>query len=128
MPDASTLSRVGGEHVDFEFNGHTALVTGASRGIGRATAKAFANQGVLVGIVARRRSLLEELAREIEAEGGRAPIIIEADLYPEDAAERLAAEAIARLGHVDILTTGSANSRMRCCRRCARANGAGSSA
>jgi 3-oxoacyl-[acyl-carrier protein] reductase len=111
MHDALNLNQVGGEYVHFDFNGHTALVTGASRGIGRATAKAFAKQGVQVGIVARRRSLLEELASEIEAEGGRAPVIIEADLYPEDAAERLAAEAIARLGHVDILTNAAGGSR-----------------
>ena len=41
--------------MDFGYTGQTALVTGASRGIGRATAKAFAMQGVRTGIVARRR-------------------------------------------------------------------------
>lgn len=55
--------------MDFGYSGQVALVTGASRGIGRATARAFALQGVRTGIVARRRALLEELSAEIVAAG-----------------------------------------------------------
>jgi len=97
--------------MDFGYTGQTALVTGASRGIGRATAKAFAMQGVRTGIVARRRELLEELSAEIVAAGGLEPVIIVADLYPHDAADALATEALARLGHVDILTNSAGGSR-----------------
>ena len=60
--------------MDFGYTGQTARVTGASRGIGRATAQAFAMQGVRTGIVARRRELLEELSAEIIAAGGRAGV------------------------------------------------------
>ncbi len=97
--------------MNFEFDGQCALVTGASRGIGRATALALALQGVTVGAVARRGELLRELAAEIRAAGGREPVLIEADLYPEGAAERLAAQAIERLGRVDIVVNAAGGSR-----------------
>lgn len=97
--------------MNFEFNGQTALVTGASQGIGRATALGLAKQGVLVAMAARRGELLEVLAKEIVAEGGRAPLVIEVDLYPENSAEKLAAEAIEKLGHVDILINAAGGSR-----------------
>ena len=97
--------------VNFGFNGQTALVTGASRGIGRATAIGLAQQGVQVAIAARRRVLLEEVSQEIVAAGGRAPVIIEADLYPEGAAEQLAARAQERLGRVDIVINAAGGSR-----------------
>ena len=97
--------------MNFEFDGQTALVTGASQGIGRATAKGLAKQGVHVAMAARRRGLLEALAKEIVADGGREPIVIEADLYPEDSAERLAEAAIKQLGRVDILVNAAGGSR-----------------
>ena len=97
--------------MNFEFSQQTALVTGASQGIGRTTAKLFAQQGVRVAIVARRRDLLEGVAAEIAAAGGQAPVIIEADLYPEGAGEQLAADAIRALGHVDILVNSAGGSR-----------------
>jgi 3-oxoacyl-[acyl-carrier protein] reductase len=97
--------------LNFEFDGHTALVTGASQGIGRATAKGLAKQGVRVAMAARRRKLLDALAKEIVAEGGCEPLVIEVDLYPEDAAEKLAATALDRLGHVDILINAAGGSR-----------------
>jgi NAD(P)-dependent dehydrogenase (short-subunit alcohol dehydrogenase family) len=62
--------------MDLELEGRTALVTGASRGIGRGTALALAAEGVKVAIGARRRELLDELADEIVTIGGEAPAII----------------------------------------------------
>ena len=53
--------------MDTQLTGKTALVTGASSGIGRACAKALALEGVQVAVVARRGELLEALAAEIEA-------------------------------------------------------------
>jgi 3-oxoacyl-[acyl-carrier protein] reductase len=97
--------------MDFEFDHHTALVTGASQGIGRAIAKGLAAQGVRVAMAARRVGLLHEVAAEIRAGGGVEPVVIEADLYPEGAAEALAQKALDALGHVDILINSAGGSR-----------------
>jgi len=97
--------------MDFGLQGKTALVTGASIGIGRAIAKALAREGVAVAVAARRTDLLEALAAEIVAEGGKRPVVIHADLYPDDAAKKLAAAAMEGLGHVDILVNNAGGSR-----------------
>lgn len=97
--------------MNFDFNGQTALVTGASQGIGRAIARMLAAQGVRVAMAARRIDLLEALRGDIVRGGGVEPAIIEADLYPEDAAERLAEAATRALGRVDILVNSAGGSR-----------------
>ncbi len=97
--------------MNFDFDGQTALVTGASQGIGRAIAKLLAGQGVKVAMAARRVSLLETVRDEIRRAGGVDPAIVEADLYPEGASERLAAEATRALGRIDILINAAGGSR-----------------
>ena len=97
--------------MDMQLQGKTALVTGASVGIGRGIAKALAAEGVRLAVSARRVDKLEELANEIVAAGGHRPVIIESDLYPEDAAKKLAAAAMAGLGQVDILVNNAGGSR-----------------
>ena len=97
--------------MDFEFNGQTALVTGASQGIGHAIARGLSMQGVKVAAAARLTDILRELADEIAERGGARPVIIEADLYAENAAEALAARATAELGRVDILINAAGGSR-----------------
>jgi 3-oxoacyl-[acyl-carrier protein] reductase len=97
--------------VDLDLTGKTALVTGASQGIGRAIAKGLAAEGVRVAIAARRVSLLKELAKDIECNGGHPPLIIEADLYKPESPERLAAAATQNLGRVDILINAAGGSR-----------------
>jgi len=97
--------------MDLQLKGKTALVTGASMGIGRAIAKGLAAEGVKLCIVARRKKLLEELSREIAAAGTPSPAIIEADVMPEGAVERLAAEAYKQLGHIDILVNSAGGSQ-----------------
>jgi len=97
--------------MDLQLKDKRALVTGASMGIGRAIARGLAAEGVALCVVARRRSLLEALAREITAAGGPSPAIIEADVMPEGAAERIAAEARRQLGHIDILVNSAGGSQ-----------------
>lgn len=97
--------------MDLQLQGCTALVTGASQGIGRAVARILAREGVKLAVVARRQALLKVLAEEIMAEGGAVPALIAADFYPEGASEEVAARALAALGHVDILINAAGGSR-----------------
>jgi len=97
--------------MDLQLEGKTALVTGASQGIGRAIAKLLAAEGVRVAIMARRTDLLGEVAGEIEAAGGPKPSIIGADLTAEGAPARIAEQAVAALGRVDILVNNAGGSR-----------------
>jgi 3-oxoacyl-[acyl-carrier protein] reductase len=97
--------------VDLQLTGKTALVTGASRGIGRAIALALAREGVKVAVAARRVSLLEELAREIVSQRGAEPLVLESDLSQDGSAEKLAAAAATGLGRVDILVNAAGGSR-----------------
>ncbi len=97
------------------LTGKTALVTGASRGIGKAIALALGRAGVNVGIVARatdnRRFKLpgtvDDTVRLVEATGGRA-LAIPADLTSLSEVDRVAQEALEGLGQVDILVNNAA--------------------
>ena len=97
--------------MDLQLTGKTALVTGASVGIGRVIAKTLAAEGVRVAISARRVDKLEELSQEIVAAGGAAPVLLECDLYRSDAATELASAALKGLGRVDILVNNAGGSR-----------------
>ena len=97
--------------MDLQLSGKTALVTGASRGIGRAIALGLAREGAKIAVTARRVNLLEELAREIVSAKGAEPLIIESDLYQEGSAEKLAQAAEKALGRVDILINAAGGSR-----------------
>jgi len=97
--------------MELDFKGRTALVTGASQGIGRTTARMLALSGVDVVAVARRVALVEEVAREVATHGKGKIIPLAADFYDEDAPERVAAEALRLLGHVDILMNAAGQSR-----------------
>src|SRR5262245_9740737 len=87
------------------LDGKIALVTGASRGIGRAVALALADEGAHVIAAARTDSDLQSLAREIEAKGVRA-LPVAGDLTQTADVDRLAAEA-QQLGAVDILVNNA---------------------
>jgi len=95
--------------------GRVAIVTGASRGIGKAVAVAFAREGASVAVTARTEAVWDErlpgtvhdTVEEIERDGGRA-IAIAADLALPDDVERVVDEARAALGPIDILVNNAA--------------------
>jgi NADP-dependent 3-hydroxy acid dehydrogenase YdfG len=89
-----------------KLDGTVALVTGASSGIGEATARELAAQGAAVALVARRADRLRELASEIDAGGGSA-LAIEADVGERDQAESAVAEAVSKLGRLDVLVNNA---------------------
>jgi 3-oxoacyl-[acyl-carrier protein] reductase len=93
--------------MDLGIRGKTALVTGASMGIGRGIASALAREGVRLAVVARRRNLLEELEKEL----GQKLVIIEQDFLQPGAAESIAEKALAGLGSVEILINNAGGSR-----------------
>ena len=97
--------------MDLKLAGRTALVTGASIGIGRGIAKALAAEGAKLAVVARRRNLLETLADEIAASGGMRPALIECDMMREDAPATITSAAVKELGGVDILVNNAGGSR-----------------
>ena len=97
--------------MDLGIKGKTALVTGASSGIGRGIAIALGREGVQVAITARRRDLLQETAKEIINVGGMSPIVIECDLLQEGAAGKIADTALKKLKNVAILINNAGGSR-----------------
>lgn len=98
--------------MDLQLRDKTALVTGASMGIGHAIARALAAEGVRVAIMARRTELLEALSAQIVAAGGHRPVIIGQDVMATDAPGKIAAAALAGLGSVDILVNNAGGSRV----------------
>jgi NADP-dependent 3-hydroxy acid dehydrogenase YdfG len=88
------------------LTGSVALVTGASSGIGEATARLLAEQGATVSLVARRADRLEALADEIRAEGGTA-LALEADVTQRGAAETAVERTVEELGGLDVLVNNA---------------------
>jgi 3-oxoacyl-[acyl-carrier protein] reductase len=94
-----------------QLEGKTALVTGASLGIGRSIAALLAEEGCRLAIVARRAHLLEQAADEIAAAGRERPLAIVEDITAAGAAERIRQQVMARFGNLDILVNNAGGSR-----------------
>jgi 3-oxoacyl-[acyl-carrier protein] reductase len=97
--------------MDLELVGRTAVVTGASAGIGWGITRVLAAEGVQIVVVARRRALLEQLSETISAAGGKAPVIVCGDLNQRDEIDRIIAETLAAVGNVDIVVNNAGASR-----------------
>lgn len=93
----------------FSLEGKVALVTGASRGLGRSIALGFAEAGADVAIAARTVDDLETLAKEIDATGHRA-LAIETDVTDRDQIERMIARTSEELGRLDVLVNNAGGS------------------
>ncbi len=89
--------------MDLGLGGKRAIVTGGSKGIGKAIALELAREGADVAIVSRTREDLESAAREIEGETKRRVVALPADVTSKAAVDRVVAEAAERLGGLHIL-------------------------
>jgi short-subunit dehydrogenase len=81
--------------------GEVVVITGASAGVGRATAEAFAKRGARIGLIARGVERLEAARRDVEALGGRA-LVLPADVADAEAIEEAAARVERELGPIDV--------------------------
>jgi NADP-dependent 3-hydroxy acid dehydrogenase YdfG len=89
-----------------DLNGAVALVTGASSGIGEATARMLAGRGATVAMAARRTDRLEKLGEEIAGAGGTA-LPVELDVSDREAAEAAVARTVEELGRLDLLVNNA---------------------
>ena len=83
------------------IRGTTAVITGATSGIGRETALEFARGGAHVVLAGRREERLQDVVREVEAKGGRA-LAVRTDVSDQEQVERLIEQTVDRFGRVDI--------------------------
>jgi NAD(P)-dependent dehydrogenase (short-subunit alcohol dehydrogenase family) len=94
--------------VDLQLHGRRALVTGASRGIGKAVARTLATEGCDVAIAARGLPALQATAAELEAETGRRVVPVQVDTGSTDSVRAMVDAVAAQLGGVDILVNSAA--------------------
>jgi len=97
--------------MDLGLKGRIALVSGASGGIGAATAKMLAEEGAQTVIVARRKEELAKVANEIESSGGLRPLMVVEDLNQADAFDRVKQQVIGHFGYIDILVNNLGQAR-----------------
>jgi NAD(P)-dependent dehydrogenase (short-subunit alcohol dehydrogenase family) len=97
----------GAHQIDPSLRGKVAIVTGASRGIGAATARAFADAGAAVALAARSEHELTELAAAIDAAGGRA-IAVPTDVGDADAVRQLVERTVQTFGRLDLAFNNAA--------------------
>jgi NAD(P)-dependent dehydrogenase (short-subunit alcohol dehydrogenase family) len=94
--------------MDLELAGKAAIITGGSRGIGKAIARELAREGVDCALVARGREVLEATATELAAATGRRMLPLVADTGDDASVDRMVEQAAAAFGHLDILVNCAA--------------------
>lgn len=94
------------------LEGQVAVVTGAGRGIGRATAEALARAGARLAVAARTVAELEETAILVQAQGVEC-LVVPTDVAQEEQCEHLIASTLARFGQVDILINNAGTARFK---------------
>jgi NAD(P)-dependent dehydrogenase (short-subunit alcohol dehydrogenase family) len=98
--------------MDLELTDRRAVVTGGSRGIGKAIARALAAEGCDVGLVARDVAVTEATAQELAGGSGRRVVALPADTGSDAEVEAMAARALSELGGVDILVNAAATANI----------------
>lgn len=93
----------------FDLTGKVAIITGSSRGIGRAIAKAMADQGAKVVISSRKQDACDEVAAAINAGHPGAAIAVAASISSKEALQNLVDETRAQLGRIDVLVCNAAS-------------------
>jgi len=94
--------------MDLELTGKVAIVTGGSKGVGKAIAQELAQEGVNVVVCARHREALEETARALAQATGRRIVPIVADTTSWESVTRLVETTLTELGRIDILVNNAA--------------------
>jgi 3-oxoacyl-[acyl-carrier protein] reductase len=97
--------------MELQLQGKTAVVTGASQGMGRAITRELAKEGVKVFATARNEGLLRELKEAIITAGGMEPLIFVQDILAPDGPTNIATAALQQLGRVDILINNAGRSQ-----------------
>ncbi|MBC2659549.1 SDR family oxidoreductase [Pseudomonas sp. MSSRFD41] len=97
--------------MDLNLAGRTALISGASNGIGAGVARVLAREGVRIALTARQSDRLQEVAAHIEAAGAAAPIVLSADVTNASDVAHVAAETARVLGGIDILVNCAGGAR-----------------
>jgi NADP-dependent 3-hydroxy acid dehydrogenase YdfG len=92
--------------MELDLSNKVVAVTGASSGIGEATALVCAKAGAAVSLAARRTDRIEELAKRIEGDGGKA-LAVETDVSQEDQAQRFVQRTAEELGRLDVLVNNA---------------------
>jgi 3-oxoacyl-[acyl-carrier protein] reductase len=97
--------------MELQIRGKTGLVTGASAGIGRATAIALGKEGARLAIAGRRQEKVQEVSQIICDAGGPAPTLIVQDMMEDQAPAAIAEQVLSAFGRVDILINNAGGSR-----------------
>src|SRR3954451_22227224 len=93
----------------FDLTGKVAIITGSSRGIGRAIAEAFADQGARVVISSRKADACQEVADAINANHPGAAIVVPASISSKEQLRHLVDETQRQCGRIDILVCNAAS-------------------